>query len=191
MQKTCPLLPAQLMGGGKEFQERNSWLTGCPGRRSGAAAGKCWSAAGKGGILAVERGQLRIHKEMLGLGEVLINWSEVRGHPCWKRERGSGLGQKFIYPALWAAGRNQIPAPPLVMKKVKSDRFHKKPFPPQSLNLSIVTEPLPSSFFLFIKTGDQFFSDTTTLSRAGSIIHEHENSGIRKKTCHKFSYLSF
>lgn len=37
--KICPLLPAQLMGGGKEFQERNSLLTGSPGRRSGAAAG--------------------------------------------------------------------------------------------------------------------------------------------------------
>lgn len=63
--------------------------------------------------------------------------------------------------------------------------------PLQSINLSVVTEPLPILFFLFIKTSDQFFSDTTALSWAGSIIHEHENSGIRKKTCHKFSYLSF
>lgn len=128
--KICPLLPAQLMGGGKEFQERNSSLTGCPGRRSGATAGKCWSAVGKCGILAVESGQDRIHREMPGLGEVLINDSEVRGHPCWKREWESGLGQRFIYPALWAAGRNQIPAPPLIMKKPKSDRSHKRPFFP-------------------------------------------------------------
>lgn len=50
-----------------------------------------WSAGGKCGILAVESGQVRIHREMLGLGEVVINESEVRGHPCWKSEQGSGL----------------------------------------------------------------------------------------------------
>lgn len=34
--KICPLLPAQLMGGGKEFQEWKSLLPRSPGRRSGA-----------------------------------------------------------------------------------------------------------------------------------------------------------
>lgn len=153
-----------------------------PWKEEWSCSRKCWSAAGKCGIVAVESGQVWIHKEMLGLGEVLINEGEVRGHPCWKRERGSGLWQKFIYPALWAAGRNQIPAPPIITKKAKSDRFHKRPF--SSPMNDFVHCHRASSSLIFPPLEDEwsfFLWHHHSLSRAPSIIHEQENSGIRKK----------